>query len=131
MNIIHFTRNAADPLNSAGEKGANFLPVADGHGDTHISCVHLDSGAAINASSLTHAATLLIVHGRITITSERGQPRNTDIHAGMGIAVDREESYSFKSDSGAILLIVESDHLLAHERAISTPGCIAGASWPT
>lgn len=53
-----------------------FLALADGHGDTHVSCVHLDSGATIRASSRSEAATLLIVHARITITitSERGEP---------------------------------------------------------
>jgi hypothetical protein len=53
----------------------------------------------MNIIHFTHAAALLIVHGRITITSESDEPRNTDIHAGMGIVVAREESYSFKSDS--------------------------------
>ena len=131
MDIIHFTHGASDPLESSGAEGAHFLPLADGHGDTHISCVHLDPGATIGAPSLSHAATLLIVHGRITITSEHGEPRNTNINVGMGIVVAREEPYSFKSDTGAILLIVESQELTAHVRAISTPQRIAGATWPS
>jgi hypothetical protein len=52
-------------------------------------------------------------------------------HAGMGIVVAREEPYSFKSDLGAILLIVEAAQLLAHRRGISIPGRIAGATWPS
>jgi hypothetical protein len=129
MRVIHFTHGATDPLESSGAEGAHFLPLADGQGDTHVSCVHLDPGAIVNAPSLTHAAALLIVHDRITITSERGEPRNANIHAGMGVVVEREETYSFKSDSGAILLIVESQELTAHTRAISTPQRIAGATW--
>jgi hypothetical protein len=37
MFIIHFTRAATDALTIFGALGANFLPLADGHGDTHIS----------------------------------------------------------------------------------------------
>jgi redox-sensitive bicupin YhaK (pirin superfamily) len=131
MKVIHFTRGAADPLESSGAEGAHFLPLADGSGDTHVSCVHLDPGATISAPSLTHAATLLVVHGRITITSEHAGPRNTKIHAGMGIVVAPEEPYSFKSDSGAIVLIVEAEQLSAHKRGISNPERIAGATWPS
>jgi hypothetical protein len=64
-----------------------------------------------------------------TLISEHDQLRNTDIHAGMGIVADREEAYSFKSDSGAILVILEAEQLQAHERGISTPQRIAGATW--
>jgi redox-sensitive bicupin YhaK (pirin superfamily) len=131
MRVIHFTSPAADPLKAFDSTGASFLPLADGEGDTHVSCVHLDPGATISAPSLTHAATLLVVHGRITIASEHGEPRNTKIHAGMGIVVAPNEPYSFKSDSGAILLIVEAEQLLAHKRGISNPERIAGATWPS
>jgi mannose-6-phosphate isomerase-like protein (cupin superfamily) len=128
---IFRTLGATDPLKGFGAMGASFLPLADGQGDTHVSCAHLEAGATINAPSLTHAAALLVVHGRMTITSEHGEPRNTDIHSGMGIVVARGEPYSFKSDSGAILLIVESQELTAHARAISTPQRIEGATWPS
>jgi hypothetical protein len=131
MKVIHFTSGATDPLKGFGAIGASFLPLADGHGETHVSCVYLRSGATICAPSLTQAATLLVVHGRMTITSEHGEPRNTDIHSGMGVVVAREEPYSFKSDSGAILLIVESQELTAHAHAISTPQRIEGATWPS
>jgi hypothetical protein len=79
MRVIHFTHGAADPLESSGAEGAHFLPLADGNGDTHVSCVHLRSGTTISAPSLTHAATLLIVHGRITITSEYSEPCTHDL----------------------------------------------------
>jgi redox-sensitive bicupin YhaK (pirin superfamily) len=131
MRVIHFTRGATDPLTVSGATGASFLPLADGEGDTHISCLHLERDGKIEAPSISHAAALLVVHGRITITGEHAGPRNTKIHAGMGIVVGREEPYSFKSESGAILLIVESQELTAHARAISTPQRIEGATWPS
>jgi hypothetical protein len=131
MNIIHFTHGATDPLKGFDAEGAHYVPLADGHGDTHLSCVHLESGATINAPSLTHAAALLVVHGRITITSGRGNPRNVNIYAGMGAVFEPQEPYTFKSDPGAILLIVEVEQLLPHERGISNPERIAGQTWPS
>ncbi len=131
MQIIHFTQGATDPLQSFDSKGVRFLPLADGNGDTHVGCVHLESSAEIKAPSLTHAAALLVVHGRITITSRGGAPTNLNIHAGMGCVVDKDEPYTFSSEAGAIVLVVESDALTAHERGISTPTRIAGQTWPS
>ena len=131
MQLIHFTQPATDPLESSGAASVvSFLPLADGAGDTHLSCVHLKKGGKIEAPSLTHAATILVVHGRITITGENGLTRNLNIHAGMGIVAAPEEPYSFQSDTGAILVLLEAQSLTPHARAISTPQRIAGATWP-
>src|SRR5271165_7238420 len=130
MNVIHFTHGATDPLNDVGTKGVRFLPLADGTGDTHVSCVHLEAGATIEAPSLTHAAALLIVHGRITITTHTPSSR-IQFHAGMGAVFDRDEPYSIESDLDSILLLVESQTLTAHPRGISTPERIAGQTWPS
>ena len=58
-------------------------------------------------------------------------PKSVPDYAGMGIVVAPDEPYSFKSDTGAILLLVESQQLTAHARAISTPQRIEGATWPS
>ena len=70
MRIIHFTAAAADPLNSFDATGASFLPPLEGQRNSHFSCLHLNSGAKVLSPSLTHAAALLVVHGRITMTTE-------------------------------------------------------------
>jgi hypothetical protein len=51
--------------------------------------------------------------------------------AGMGAVFNPNEPYTLKSDTGAIILIVESQELTAHTRAISTPQRIEGATWPS
>jgi hypothetical protein len=130
MQIIHFTHGAADPLKAFGFTGASFLLLADGNGNSHISCLHLETGAKVSSPSSTHAAALLCVHGLIAVETATPQIR-IDIHAGMGAIFEKDEAYSLTSDSGAILLIVESDHLETHERAISTPQRIAGQQWPS
>jgi redox-sensitive bicupin YhaK (pirin superfamily) len=129
MRVIHFTHPAADPLSAFSASGASFLPLADGEGDTHISCLHLEMGGKIEAPSISHAAALLIVHGRVTIEPAPG-PR-IKFSGGMGAMFEQNEPYTLKSDTGAILLIVESQELKAHARAISTPQRIEGATWPS
>jgi 5-deoxy-D-glucuronate isomerase len=105
------------------------VPLADGTGESHVSCAHLESGASVNAPSLTHAAALLVVHGRITITTQQGA--RIRLLGGMGAVFDRDEPYSLESDIGGIVLIVESTELTAHSRGISSPDRIAGQTWPS
>jgi hypothetical protein len=128
MDVIHFTKGATDPLESFGASGACFLPLADGQGDTHLSCLHLKKGGKIAAPSITHAAALLVVHGLVTIESEIGARIN--FSGGMGAMFGPNEPYTLKSETGAILILVECQELTAHARAISTPQRIAGATWP-
>ena len=129
MIVIHFTSPAAEPLRAFDAAGASFLPLADGEGDTHISCLHLETGGKVESPSLSHATALLIVHGRMTIEQSPG-PR---IHfsGGMGAVFEQNEPYTLKSETEAIILIVESQQLTAHARAISTPQRIEGATWPS
>src|ERR1700722_1579455 len=129
MEVIHFTKGAADALTGFSALGASFLPLADGQGDTHISCLHLEMGGKIESPSLSHAAALLVVLGRVTIEQAPG-PR---IHfsGGMGAVFEQNEPYTLKSETEAIILIVESQQLTAHARAISTPQRIEGAIWPS
>jgi hypothetical protein len=130
MPIVHFTHGAADPLTTFDATGARFLPLLEGQGNSHVSCLHLDLNARISSPSVTHAAALLCVRGRITVTTSQPQIR-IDILAGMGCVFDAAEPYSIESATGAILLIVEADSLAAHERGISSPERVAGARWPS
>jgi redox-sensitive bicupin YhaK (pirin superfamily) len=130
MRIIHFTRGATDPLNSFDAKGVHFLPLADGSGDTHLSCLHLEEGATIEAPSITHTAALLVVHGRITITTHKILSK-IQFLAGTAAVFDQDEPYSIASDVSSIVLIVESDELTPHARGISSPERIAGQTWPS
>jgi hypothetical protein len=49
----------------------------------------------------------------------------------MGAVFGPNEPYTLRSDTGAIILIVEALKLTAHGRAISTPQRIEGATWPS
>jgi hypothetical protein len=83
MIIIHFTHGATDPLQQL----------------------------RITAPSITHAATLLVVHGGITILDRAETTTHINVHAGLGFVVDAGEAYSFNSERGAILLIIEATEL--------------------
>lgn len=69
------------------------------------------------------------MHGRLNLTSRAGHDVNLTLHAGMGCVVAAQEPYAFQTDTGAIVLIVESTTLNANPRGISSPGRIAGATW--
>jgi hypothetical protein len=105
------------------------VPLADGGGDTHVSCLQLEQGRRITAPSITHAAALLVVHGRITITTNLDARIN--IPGGMGAVFERHEPYTIESDTAAIVLIVEAAELTADACGMSTPQRIAGATWPS
>ena len=69
------------------------------------------------------------MHGRITVQTQSPTLR-IDLHAGMGAVFERDEPYSIESATGAIVIIVEAEQLVPHERGISTPQRIAGERWP-
>jgi redox-sensitive bicupin YhaK (pirin superfamily) len=94
-----------------------------------LSCLHLEKGGSISAPSISHGATLLVVHGRITITTQLGA--RIHFSGGMGAVFDPNEPYTLESHAGAIVLIVEADELRPHERGISTPERIMGQTWPS
>jgi hypothetical protein len=130
MDVVHFTRGATDPLLSVGIRGAHFLPLADGEGGSHIGCVHLDPGATVESPSLSHAAALLVVHGRLEVTLHF-TGAIIGISAGVGCVFKKDELYSLESPIGAIFLVVEADTVISHARGISSPQRIAGQTWPS
>ena len=110
--------------------GARFLPLADGYGDSHLRCLHLQRGAALHTPSITHAAALLVVHGRINVITQFPFS-NIQLHAGMGAIFADNEPYDLKSDSGAVVFIVEADEVIPYVRGISAPMRIAAETWPS
>ena len=129
MVVIHFTQGATDPLKGFNGSDARFVPLADGTGDSHVSCLHLEKGASISAPSISHGATLLVVHGRIIITTDLGA--RIQLAGGMGAVFNPKEPYTLESHAGAIVLIVEADQLRPHQRGVSTPERIMGQKWPS
>jgi hypothetical protein len=129
MQVIHFTRGATDPLKDFCAKGTGFVPLVDGGGDAHVSCLHLSAGAQISEPPATHDCALLVVHGHVIMTVEDSGAR-LDLYSGVGAVLKAGEHYGLESPLGAIVLAVESQRLEPTRRGISTPGRIAGQRWP-
>jgi hypothetical protein len=53
MHVIHFTHSATDPLVSFDAEGVHFVPLADGKGDTHVSCAHRDPDQMIGRHAVS------------------------------------------------------------------------------
>jgi hypothetical protein len=129
MQVIHFTAGATDPLKQFRAGRTGFVPLADGWGDVHVSCLHLSAGARVCEPPVTHASTLLVVHGVVTFTAV--EPRVVvEVFSGMGVVTTRGERYSLETSGGAIVMVVEAPVLEAHARGVSTPARIAGQRWP-
>lgn len=129
MHVANFTEGATDPLREFRAQRARFVPLADGDGDTHVSCLYLDAGAQISDPPSSHDCALLIVHGELIYSSEPTAPRLQAL-AGMGLVIKAGERFTLESPKGAIVVLIESDLLAANERGISTPERIRGQRWP-
>lgn len=129
MNVIHFTQGATDPLMRCRGQGARFVRLADGVGESHVSCMHLESGGGISDLRFPCGAALLIVHGRGILIGLDISVR-LDLLAGMGVVLAANEGISLSSETGAIVIVFESTELEAHECGLSTPGRMMGQCWP-
>ena len=67
MQIIHFTEGATDGLEGFEARDVRSVPLADGSGDTRLTCFHLSPKAYILDPPITDANALLVVSGRVTI----------------------------------------------------------------
>jgi hypothetical protein len=82
-----------------------------------VSCLHLERQAEIPSPSLTHGAALLVVHGRITVTTEFSKIP-IDLHAGMGAALNPNEPYSLISEPRMAQIPIHLDRQRRFARGI-------------
>jgi hypothetical protein len=128
MQIIHFTEGATDRLEGFQARHVRSVPLADGSGDTRLTCFHLSPKAHILDPPITHSNALLVVSGRVTVLFLNGG--RAFLSAGVGVVIDAGDRYSIESEKGAIIIAVECKELTPTECAISTPERIMGQRWP-
>lgn len=129
MRVIHFTQGATDPLWNPAS-GAHYVPLADGFGTTHVSCLHLEPGAKIPEAPSGAATALLLVHGYGVLWAHHPHECRLEVCPGMGFVFESGSRYSLQSRTGMIYLLVESTSLEATAAGISTPDRIRGQHWP-
>lgn len=129
MQVIHFTRGAADPLEGFDARETALVNLANGEGTSQISCLHLGPGAQILEPPTTQDCTLLLVHGRMTVTAADSGMRLA-LEAGVGVTVKAGERYTLESTTGAVAIAVDAQSLEPTVAGISTPSRIAGQRWP-
>ena len=101
---LHAGRNGrVDRLSRIGRQ---VRTLADGDGDTPVTCLHFVPGATIRAPPVTHDSALLIVSGNVNVVLDAGG--STFLSAGMGVVIDAGQHYSLNSSTGAIAIAVES-----------------------
>jgi len=129
MRVIHFTQGATDPLWNPAS-GARYVPLADGFGTTHLSCLHLEPGAKVPEAPTGAATALLLVHGYGVLWTHHPSELRIDISPGMGFVFEAGARYSLQSRTEMIYLLVEATTLEATAAGISTPDRIRGQLWP-
>jgi hypothetical protein len=128
LRVIHFTAGATDSLLASNARGAQFVPLADGVGDAHIGCLRLAAGGRVPSLPMSQACVLLIVQGELVF--EWGTTMRLELSAGVGVVLNAGEQCALVSRDGAILILVQSNDLEAHDCGISTPQRIMGQRWP-
>ncbi len=127
MRVVHFTQGATDPLQYLQTSGTRIVSLASGHGEVHVSCLHLAPGAKVPELWTTHECALLVVHGCLSCI---GHGR-VEVYAGMGVLPEEsEQEYSLETSSSAVVIVVEAPCLVPHVQGTSTHQRTAGQRWP-
>jgi len=85
-------------------------------------------GGSIAVSRESYDRLILVVNGRVTVAQDDGCI--IDASAGMGIVLEGTESGLLKCETGAVLITVETDDLVADACGLSTPDRVMGQRWP-
>jgi hypothetical protein len=132
LNVVHFTHGATDPLQGFRCHGVRVVMLADGGGEyeTYVSCLHFEPGGWVTDPPTQRDSAILVVHGDITLHQTRPYTMRHRLSPGVGLVMNADCAYRIESETGAILIVVEAEHLKATEFGISTPERIWGQLWP-
>jgi hypothetical protein len=132
LNVVHFTHGATDPVQGLRSHGVRVVMLADGGGadETYVSCLHFEPGGWVTDPPAERASAILAVHGRVTLFQSKPYSKRQDLSPGVGVVMAADAGYRMESEMGAILIVVEAEHLQATECGISTPERIMGQVWP-
>jgi len=128
VQVSHFTEGATDPLQEIAARGAHFVELTVGAGDSHLGCLHLEAGGNLPRRSISQDCALLTVRGSITFIEDSGL--RLAVASGTGVGLNANEYFASESHGGGIVMLIRCPHLTAHEDGISTPRRIAGQQWP-
>jgi hypothetical protein len=128
MRVLHFTPGSMNPNIAQERNPVAYLPLASASGKSEISCLYMAPGGSIAAARESYDRLILVVNGRVTVTHEYGCIINAS--AGMGIVLEGTESCLLKCETGAVLITVETEDLVADACGLSTPDRVMGRRWP-
>jgi hypothetical protein len=128
MQMIHFTPGSLDPENVRRHGTVAHLPLANGEGKFEVSALYLAPGGQIKVPPENYYQLLLVVNGRADTLYSCGL--RSEVAAGMGVLFDKREGCHVSSTTGAVILTIESDNLLADICGISSPERVRGQLWP-
>ena len=110
MRIVEFLRETAQPITLFDSSGAFSVRLADGSGQAHVYCVHVEPGGCIGAHNAGFGQLFLVVAGAGWAAGADGV--RVALRAGQGAFFERGELHSKGSDEGMTVIMVQVGELL-------------------
>jgi quercetin dioxygenase-like cupin family protein len=105
VRIVEFRREAAQPITLFDSSGAFSVALADGNGEAHVYCVHIEPGGCIGAHDAGFGQLFLVVQGSGWAAGADGA--RVALRAGQGALFERGERHSKGSDEGMTVIMVQ------------------------
>lgn len=105
MRTLRFNRDLAQPITLFDSTGAFSVPLADGSGEAHVYCVHMDAGGCIGEHPAGFSQLFLVVQGSGWAAGADGV--RVPLPSGHGALIERGERHSKGSEDGMTAIMVQ------------------------
>lgn len=109
MQVFRFSHSDATPIQKYESSGAAALPIASGHGDTHVNYVQFEPGGVIGPHPTGFAQLFIVSQGSGWVAGEDGV--RTPISTGQYAYYRKGELHSKGTDKGMAAIMVQVDSL--------------------
>ena len=105
MQLLNFRPEQAHPITEYGSRHAWAVALANGRGEAHVYCVHLDAGGEIGAHEAGFDQLFLVVEGSGWVSGSDGERRL--VGQGAGALIARGEVHAKGTTSGLTAIMVQ------------------------
>jgi quercetin dioxygenase-like cupin family protein len=109
MRTVRFTRDQAQAITRFDSRGAFSVALANGAGEAHVYCVHLEPGGCIGEHVAGYCQLFLVVQGSGGAAGADGV--RVALSAGDGVLIERGERHSKGSEPGMTALMLQVTEL--------------------
>lgn len=111
MQLLSFGPERATPISEYRSQQASAVALANGHGEAHVYCLHLDPGGEIGAHEAGFAQLFLVVEGSGWVSGSDGKRHR--LGQGQGALIARGEVHGKGTASGMTAIMVQLTDMTA------------------